>query len=408
MKRASFLQARFRHLHCPDQGQDPALAQSLAKGPAGVALWHIERALTGTGSWEPVKAWLTAATRVEVTALDSACLTYGAPALAFVLHAAGADGQDRYRAARDQLDAATSALAHRRVKAAHARIHRGELPAFAEYDLLHGLTGIGAHLLHHTPGDDALAAVLTYLVALTRPLTVDGESLPGWWCAHDPHRLYAPGGHANFGMAHGITGPLALLAQAVRRGAVVEGQQEALHAITEWLGQWQRHGDRGPWWPETITRVEAAAGRPQATGPGRPSWCYGTPGITRALQLAAIATADTGRQQVAENALASCLADEHQLAQLTDASLCHGTAGLFQTAWRASQDAGTPLLEGAVRRLADTLTSQHAPQDTAFLEGAAGQALAQFTAIHGQAPASGWDACLLIDKPPPEQEIQRR
>ncbi|MGW6412844.1 lanthionine synthetase C family protein [Streptomyces vinaceus] len=397
MNAVSVLHARYRHLHCPDEGHDPVLAQSLAKGAAGVALWHIERALNGTGSWEPVKIWLAAATRAEVTAADSACLTYGAPALAFVLHAAGADGQDRYRAARDQLDAATSALAHRRVKAAHARIRRGELPTFAEYDLLHGLTGIGVHLLRHTPGDDALAAVLSYLVALTRPLTVDGERLPGWWCAHDPHRLYTPGGHANFGMGHGITGPLAFLAQALRRGAVVEGQSEAVHAITAWLDQWQQHGDRGPWWPETITRKEAADGRPHATGPGRPAWCYGTPGITRALQLTAIATADTGRQHAAESALAACLADERQLAQLTDANLCHGTAGLFQTTWRVAQDAGMPLLSAAVHRLADTLTGQHAFGDSAFLEGAAGQALAHSTAIHDQAPASGWDACLLID-----------
>ncbi|MFE5860212.1 lanthionine synthetase C family protein [Streptomyces virginiae] len=396
MNAAAVLQARYHHLHNPDPAQEPALAQSLAKGPAGVALWHIEQALTGAGDWELVKTWLAAANRAEVTAADSACLTYGAPALAFVLHAAGADGQHRYRAARDQLDAATAALAHRRVAAAHARIRRGEAPAFAEYDLLHGLTGIGVHLLHHAPGDDALAAVLSYLVALTQPLAVDGERLPGWWCAHDPHRRYTPGGHANFGMAHGITGPLALLAQALRRGAVVDGQLEAIATVTASFDRWQQHGEHGPWWPETISRAEAAAGRLHGTGPGRPSWCYGTPGITRALQLAAIATADTSRQQAAENALATCLADEGQLAQLTDAGLCHGTGGVSQTVWRAAQDAGTSVLEGTARRLAAMLAGQHAFEDTAFLNGATGQALAQATALHDQAPATRWDACLLI------------
>lgn len=397
MNPATLLQTRFRHLRSPDEGQAPALVQSLAKGAVGVALWHIEQALLGAADWEPVKAWLSAAVRVEVTAADSACLTYGAPALAFVLHAAGADGHDRYRPARDQLNAATAALTHRRVRAAHARIRRGEPAAFAEYDLLHGLTGIGVHLLHHTPDDDALAAVLSYLVTLTRPLVVDGERLPGWWCAHDPRRLYTPGGHANFGMAHGIAGPLALLAQALRRGAVVEGQHEAVATITAWLDRWQQHDDCGSWWPETITRKEAAAGRPHSTGPGRPSWCYGTPGITRALQLAAIATADTGRQRAAENALAACLSDERQIAQLPNAGLCHGTGGLFQTVWRAAQDARTPVLGGAARRVADTLIRQHACENTSFLEGAAGQALAQAAALNDRPPASRWDACLLIN-----------
>ncbi|MFD0352899.1 lanthionine synthetase C family protein [Streptomyces sp. NPDC127110] len=391
------LQARYRHLDAPDEEQGPELGQSLANGPAGVTLWHIEQALTGAAGWEPVKTWLSAATRAEVTAADSACLAYGAPAMAFVLHAAGADGHDRYQRARDQLDAVTAALAHRQVAAAHARIRRGEPAAFAEYDLLHGLTGIGVHLLHHTPGDDALAAVLSYLVALTRPLSADGETLPGWWCAHDPHRRYTPGGHANFGMAHGITGPLALLAQALRRGAVVDGQREAIATVTAWFDQWQQHDDRGPWWPETITREDAAAGRPHGTAPARPSWCYGTPGITRALQLAAIATADTGRQQAAENALAACLADEHQLRRLTDTSLCHGTGGVFQTAWRAAQDAQTPLLDAGLRRLADAHTAPHAAEGTTFLEGATGQALAHATALRNLAPASRWDACLLIN-----------
>ncbi|MFG2972416.1 lanthionine synthetase C family protein [Streptomyces sp. NPDC048331] len=398
MNAASVLQQRFgRRLAAPDPAADTALGQSLVAGPAGVALWHIERALTGASTWEPVTAWLTAATRTDVTAADTACLSYGAPALAFVLHTAGADGHDRYQQARDQLDAGTAGLAHRRVEAAHSRIRRGELPAFAEYDLLHGLTGIGAHLLRHTPGSDALGSVLGYLVALTRPLTVDGEALPGWWCAHDPYRRYTPGGHANFGMAHGVTGPLALLAQAQRRGAVVDGQGEAIATITAWFDRWQQLNEHGPWWPESITRVEAAAGRPQVTGPGRPSWCYGTPGITRALQLAAIATADAPRQQAAECALATCLADPRQLGSITDPGLCHGAAGLFQTVWRAARDACVPGLGSATHRLADTLTGHHAHQEDGFLEGAAGQALAQATASRDQPPTSGWDACLLID-----------
>lgn len=126
------------------------------------------------------------------------------------------------------LDPHVTALAHRRVDGGHARITRGELPAFAEYDLLHGLTGIGAHLLQHAPGSDALGRILAYLVALTRPLRIDGEDLPGWWVSHDPQVTTSsefPGGHANLGIAHGISGPLALLAQALRRDVTVDGHR---------------------------------------------------------------------------------------------------------------------------------------------------------------------------------------
>lgn len=63
-------------------------------------------------------------------------------------------------------------------------------------------------------------------------------------------------------------------------------------------------------------------------GPQRPSWCYGTPGLARAQQLAALALTDPRRQQLAEHALAGYVSDVRQLSQLRDASVCHGWAGL--------------------------------------------------------------------------------
>ncbi len=95
--------------------------------------------------------------------------------------------------------------------------------------------------------------------------------------------------------------------------------------------------DGVPWWPHWITRAELRAGRPQGRPRAAPSWCYGSTGIARALQLAAIATGDRDRQDAAETALAASLADD-QLDRATDAGLCHGLAGLYQTAYRAAQD----------------------------------------------------------------------
>ena len=377
--------------------------QSLSKGAAGVALLHIERAHTGEGSWRTVHAWVTATAGDGVSAADDANLLFGAPALAFVLHATGADGTIRYGPARTGVDEHVAALTHRRVDLAHARIDRGELPAFGEYDLLHGLTGIGAHLLQHAADDDALGRVLAYLVRLTQPLRIDDETLPGWWVFHGPQRQQVngfPGGHGNFGIAHGIAGPLALLAQARRRGITVDGHDEALHAISLWLDTWRQHSDSGPWWPQWITREQIRTGRPGQLGPMRPSWCYGTPGLARAQQLAAIATRDSARQQMAEHALACCLSDPAQLSRITDTSLCHGWAGLFQTAWRSARDACSAEISVHVPALADRLIQQgraRLGEDAGLLEGDTGLALALHTAAHTTPPISGWDSCLLIN-----------
>jgi lantibiotic biosynthesis protein len=393
----------------------PWLAQSLYQGAAGIALVHIERAHSGTGSWQSAHAWVTAAARGGVSAADDNGLHSGAPALAYVLHAAGADGIARYGSALATLDKHVTALTHRRVDAALARIDSGALPDFAEYDLLHGLTGIGAYLLQHAPGGDAVERVLEYLVSLTAPVGFDGTVLPGWWVPHDPHVRRSPdfrGGHANLGIAHGITGPLALLAQALRRGITVDGHREAIDTICAWLDTWRQDADAGLWWPQWVNRDELCAGRPEQRGPLRPGWCYGTPGLARAQQIAAIATHDTARQEMAESALARCLSDPAQLTRITDGGLCHGWAGLYQTAWRAALDARTPEIRMGLSPVVDRLVrfaragqpeqAEQASRSSGttadgLLEGAAGLALALQMAAHPVPPTSVWDACLLIN-----------
>ncbi|MEO3861335.1 lanthionine synthetase C family protein [Acrocarpospora sp. B8E8] len=389
----------------PPPGDRPWISQSLTEGTAGIALLHIERAHTGRGTWQQAHNWITHAAAGEISADDNTGLYLGAPAIAFILDAAAAT-TGRYRHGLTDLDGHIAKLAHHRVEAAMARIRRGELPQFREYDVFFGLSGIGALLLRRDPGGSALERVLDYLVALTHPLVVDGQELPGWWVVHDPHRQFSadyPGGHGNFGAAHGITGgPLALLSQAMRRGITVQGQREAINTICSWLDAWRQDSAVGPWWPQWITRADLREGRPSQSRPGRPSWCYGTPGIVRAGQLAAIATGDHHRQQMYEDAFARCLRDPAQQARITDAGLCHGAAGLYQTAWRAARDATTPALAERLPHLADNLARRSQPDtDTAsgpgLLEGDAGTALALHTAAHDTAPTSGWDACLLIN-----------
>jgi hypothetical protein len=371
--------------------------QSLAKGAAGVALLHVERALAGSGTWRQARAWIRLATCGEITAADNAGLYVGAPAISFLLHMANADSVLRFTDDLNDLDAEVADLTHRRVDAALARLDRAEPPNFAEYDLFHGLTGIGRLLLEHDPGNDALGHILTYLVRLTQPRQGADKMLPGWWVDHDPDPLLpTPGGHANLGIAHGITGPLALLATALRHGVAIDGQVEAIGEICMYLDTWQQDGETGPWWPQWITLNELRSGRVDQPGPLRPSWCYGTPGIARAQQMAAIAIGDGLRQLRAEHALAACLSDTGQLSRLTDPGLCHGWAGVYMTTWQAATDALTPVVGACLPGLASRL-DQAACDDVGLLTGAAGVALVLLTVSSAAAPISGWDACLLIN-----------
>jgi hypothetical protein len=200
-------------------------------------------------------------------------------------------------------------------------------------------------------------------------------------------------------MAHGAAGILALLALAARRGQSVDGQTEAIEYLLAWINRWRQDSADGPWWPQWLTREDLRTGRPTQDGPGLPSWCYGAVGIARARQLAAIAINDPARRTAAEDDLAASLID-HNLNRIRDAGLCHGMAGVYQTTYRAAQDAHRPVLHQRLPALAAAL-ARHAATGPAtnrpgLLTGDAGVSLASQTMRHTLPPRSGWDACLLI------------
>lgn len=372
-----------------------ARAQSLATGAAGIALLPIERAQRGTGSWADAHASLADCVN-DLIADEGASLYFGAPAVAFALHTAHT-GTGRYATALDTLDAQITRLTRQRLTAAHARIDRGERPRSGEFDLFYGLTGLGAYLLCRDRHADVLREVLTYLVRLTWPLPGEEAGLPGWWTHIAPSGAASdefPGGHGNLGMAHGISGVLSLLAIATRRGTFVDGQLTAMKRICAWLDGWRQEAGTGPWWPQWITLADHRTGTVTQPGPLRPSWCYGTPGLARAQQLAGLALGDTDRQRMAENALLACLSDPGQLARIRDGGICHGAAGLLHTTHRVTRDAHSDAFAAHLPRLRALLAAQPTAGDDGFLDGTTGTALALTTADDDTA-APGWDACLL-------------
>ncbi|GAA1540609.1 lanthionine synthetase C family protein [Streptomyces albidochromogenes] len=388
--------------------------QSLAHGLPGIALLHVELAAAELTPWQRAHDWLTAATRLPLTSGRDSHPYYGAPALAHALACAAERLPGAYERTLDVLDRQLIADTRRRLETAHHRIEGGHLPALAEFDAIRGLTGYGAYLLRRDPASNTVRSVLDYLVHLTKPLSHHGEELPGWWTGSGPsgrldHRF--PDGHANMGVAHGIAGVLGLLSLAAQKGTVVDGQHDAIRMICAWMDQWQTDTGQGPAWPYWVTRAELRTGHPHPYAAQRPSWCYGTSGLARMQQLAALALRDSGRQEAAENALISALTDRAQLAVTTDVALCHGFAGLAHIAARAADDA-LPSTTSQLRALIPALLSVvHPPgtdaqeattrllqaQDTGpgLLDGAAGIALATLAPSTAAPPHSAWDACLL-------------
>lgn len=349
--------------------------QALAEDALGVALLHIER-----GDRAATAPLLAEAVAGGVSTGGNASLFHGAPALEFVLGCAGHRDRD--------VQAAVDRVVAHRLAAARQRSMMAQLPDTAEFDLVRGLTGLGALLLTRTEPSSLLEEVLAYLVSLARPAEADdagGAGLPGWWSPTGPGHTSVPGGCGDNGMAHGIAGPLALLAIAARCGVQVTGHLDAIQTFAHWLEDFG-----GFYW---VTRGQLA-GTPPAPPPTRPSWCYGTLGIARALQLAGLALGDPVRRQAAEDLALTALTDPARLALITDASLCHGWAGVL-TATRAIA-ADSPVhgrFAKCIHQLGEHLaTSIDALPKPGFMEGRAGAQLA----LDG-ANATGWTRTLLIN-----------
>lgn len=116
-----------------------------------------------------------------------------------------------------------------------------------------------------------------------------------------------------------------------------------------------------------------AAARPGSAAPA------GHPGATEPRawpappQLAGLALHDADRRRLAEQALTGCLSDHRQLGHLTDASLCHGCAGLLHTAWRIAGDAtdtGSFPIPGMLKEMERQVDRHQPHHDDNLLEGA--------------------------------------
>jgi hypothetical protein len=308
------------------------IPHSLGEGTAGEAVTAAVTARNAS-DWTAFRDLIHTMTRADVPARhDQVGLYGGLPAVAFALRLSGRFEHSRTLAV---LDAKVDETIEARLTEAEKRLAAGRHPRMREYDLVRGLTGFGAILLCSPRPRPLLDDVLRYLVRLTtEPITGAERTLPGWWTTDGPTgepESAFPHGHINLGLAHGVSGPLSILALALLQGHEVPGQATAVQATATTLADAARpligKADILGWQP--IRRPDEC-GDHSAVKAERPSWCYGTPGITRAIQLAAIATNDPARRRWAESIMADSLSDAAHLALFTDSTVCHGWAARFE------------------------------------------------------------------------------
>ena len=406
-------------------------AYGIAQGYAGLALMaeYVDRCCPDEG-WDGVgRGYLElAAWGAEGEAQAPLSLFAGLAGLAFT--AAYLSRGTRYR----RLVAAIDAALLPRVTAAVEEVDaaRGGV-SVSSFDLISGLAGVGAYLLTRCgepTTDAALHASLRRVLGSLVRLTLDDGGLPRWYTPPDllgdPKTAVSyPNGQLNCGLAHGIPGPLALLALARRNGIEVEGLDDAIERITGWLTVNRFDDEWGINWPTAVpVEVIASGTTPMLTllrkapapattapnGPSRTAWCYGSPGVARSLWLAGAALGRDDLQTLAVSAMEAVYQRPLAARQIDSPTFCHGVAGLLHITLRFAHDTGLPLFRDAAAALADQLLGLYRPEtplgyyslersgqrvdQPGLLDGVPGVPMVLLAAATGVEPA--WDRLFLL------------
>ncbi len=203
------------------------------------------------------------------------------------------------------------------------------------HDLIQGLCGVGRYVLENLfiPDFFEMAKkITTTLINFTKPLQVHGHSVPGWYLSPNDtlntwHKEDSKG-NFNLGLAHGIPGILAFLAIASLKGVEVKGQKETMMEIASWIRQKSFNKNDTIRWPYSVP-WELEIQKKTRDEDSKDAWCYGVPGIARALFLAGKALEDTELKSFAITAFRGVFCRTRKEWQLHGPMLCHGIAGLL-------------------------------------------------------------------------------
>jgi hypothetical protein len=385
-------------------------SHSMAAGYPGVALLFgvLDRSRSGAG-WDRLAHRQLSLAVASLPAHPSPSLFSGLAGIGFAA-ATMADSGDRYAGLLRQVDAVLVPLVQPRL----ARLSDCVGCGVGDFDVISGLSGVGAYLLQRLSNSAAVALLEEVLRCLSDLLRDDRE--PRRW--HTPPELSGealserhPHGSHNCGLAHGIPGPLALLSIAALEGVLVPHQTEAIETAADWLTRHRTISLWGPDWPNGIALAPETA-ETEFTGATahRAAWCYGAPGVARALDLAGRAIGNDAHRRLAGETMLGVFNRPLDARGITSPTFCHGAAGLLQVTLRFARDTADPRFQGAVGGLVSELVGAFEPgsllgfrnvetegnlvDQPGLLDGAAGVALPLLAAGTTADPA--WDRMFLL------------
>jgi lantibiotic modifying enzyme len=367
------------------EAEPPAFAgdASYGSGLTGLALLYAQLTLlTGASSWrEKSRTALAEALDAQARGADSRLGFFaGLTGLGWAVHrlAPCLELGDTAAITADLDEAVAAAL--------------GAGPWRWELDLVSGLAGIGCYLLDHPDRQFArlqIGVLMDRLIEAASPVAggVCWLTRPAF-LAPDQARAY-PDGRFDLGVAHGAGGLIGLLARIAHAGLAGGRERTLLRQAVSWLLRNRR--------PDLTGSTFSRFGRPAALLSCRSAWCYGDPGLAAVLVSAAQARKDSALWQQATTLALRSAARPVEEAEVSDASLCHGSAGLGHVFNWLSQVTDEEQLRRAARfwfeRTVEYFDPDR-PEREGLLQGRLGTCLALLAAVSDEEPL--WSRPMLL------------
>ena len=298
--------------------------------------------------------------------------------------------------------------------------------AAQDYDLISGASGILGYLVSiHVPSDVVLQAISVLLEYLVWLMSTEQEHERKRW--YVPPSLYAlpsereqyPYGYYNCGLAHGIPGPLTALACAWQAGYQIVGQRDAMYAVSSWLVERSIRDAYGINWSFWIPDEREKGGTWNGLPAARSAWCYGSPGIARALWLGGAALGDASLCGIALESLKSVLLRPQAQRNIPSPTFCHGISGLLSICVRFANETHDRDICEAIPDLVESILAlfdEEAPfgyknftsstvrvDDVGWLTGASGVAMTLLSSATEAEPT--WHSALLLASPAKENSF---
>lgn len=243
------------------------------------------------------------------------------------------------------------------------------------YDLIAGLSGIGNSLLMRenlsVEDRDVLNQILYYLTVLSWKITLpDGDSVIRFYIKssnqiRDDEKKSFPNGNLNFGLAHGMMGPLMLLAKAYNKGYCVYLQEEAIERLAQIYYKYRAMDENNVLiWPTQLRKEDFNKKFTQDNyRTKRASWCYGTAGLSRGLYLVGKWMDDSSLKNDGLRSLLGIASMNFDDLALMSPIVCHGYAGLLAILLVTGRNEPkyNDLINGTVELLCEKIVDAYKP-----------------------------------------------